>query len=92
MVQLNDELIELLDEVAARRGLSRSALIRTLVSEGLRPESCVAIGEWIAAGYRRIPQIQPDEWGEVTTSSDIATEEVLARLDAEERDGDHGPW
>ena len=46
----------------------------------------------IAAGYRRIPQAQPDEWGDLAVASDIATGELLARLDAEERAAGHEPW
>lgn len=92
MVQLTDELIESLDQAAARRGLSRSALIRELVSDGLQQERADAIGERIVAGYRRTPQAEPDEWGETTISSDVATQELLARLDAEERDAGHGRW
>ncbi len=92
MVQLTDELLVVLDEVATRRGLSRSALIRELVSDALREESAAAIGERIAAGYRRIPQAEPDEWGDASTMRDVATEELLSRLDAEEGDSSRGTW
>jgi predicted transcriptional regulator len=36
MVQLTDELVERLDREAARRGVSRSALIRSALEEFLR--------------------------------------------------------
>jgi predicted transcriptional regulator len=92
MVQLTDELLESLDEAAARRGVSRSALIRELVVEGLRRADADAIGERIADGYRRIPQATPDAWGDHAVLSDTAAEEVLRRLDAEERAQGHAPW
>lgn len=92
MVQLTEDLIESLDQVAARRGLSRSALIREFVSDALQQQSAAAIGERIAAGYRRTPQGEPDDWGDPTTTKDVATEELLVRLDAEERDAGHGSW
>jgi hypothetical protein len=43
------------------------------------------IGERIAEGYRRVPQTDPDEWGDPTETSDIATGELLQRLDIEDR-------
>jgi predicted transcriptional regulator len=92
MVQLTQDLVESLDALAARRSLSRSALIREFVIDGLRQSTAAAVGERIAEGYRRIPQGQPDEWGDLVAASDIATGELMARLDAEERAAGHEPW
>ena len=92
MVQLTQELVESLDALATRRSLSRSALIREFVVEGLQQSTAAAVGERIADGYRRIPQAQPDEWGDLAAASDIATGELMARLDAEERAAGHEPW
>src|ERR1044072_4968056 len=91
MVQLTEELIESLDALAARRSVSRSALIREFVLEGLQQSTASALGERIADGYRRIPQAQPDEWGDLAAASDIAAGELMARLDAEERAAGHEP-
>jgi predicted DNA-binding protein len=92
MVQLSEELIESLDALAARRAMSRSALIREFVAEGLQQSTATAIGERIAEGYRRIPQGCPDEWGDPAAAGDIATGELLVRLDVEERDAGHDSW
>jgi predicted transcriptional regulator len=92
MVQLSDDLVETLDRAAARRGASRSALIRELLWEGLRRDRETLLGERIAAGYRRVPQAELDDWGDVATSADSSTEEVLRRLDAEEELRGHRPW
>lgn len=92
MVQLSEELVVSLDEAAGRRGLSRSALIRELVTDGLRRASAESAGERIADGYRRIPQARPDAWGDLGVAADAATGELLLRLDAEERAGGHDPW
>lgn len=92
MVQLTDGMVESLDAVAARRGLSRSALIRDLVADGLRDAAASDAGERIADGYRRIPQATPDAWGDPSAASDAGTVEMLARLDVEERAGGHEPW
>ena len=92
MVQLNEELLESLDAVAARRGVSRSALIRELVVDGLERSGAAAVGERIADGYRRMPQALPDEWGDPVTMADVATEDLLVRLDAEDRAAGHESW
>ena len=92
MVQLSDELLETLDRVASRRGRSRSEVIRDLLWEGLADDRDAIIGARIAAGYRRVPQAEPDDWGDVSTSVDASTEEVLRRLDAEERGGGGSSW
>lgn len=92
MVQLNDELVKRLDDAAGRRGVSRSALIRELVDEGLRRKERDVIGEQIAEGYRRIPQATPDEWGDLLESGEVARRRVAQRLDAEERAAGFDPW
>ena len=92
MVQLNEELLESLDVVAARRGISRSALIRELVIDGLQQTGAAALGERIADGYRRMPQALPDEWGDPVATADVATGELLARLDTEDRASGHESW
>ncbi len=92
MVQLTQELLESLDTIAEQRSISRSALIREFVLDGLRQGEASAIGERIADGYRRIPQAHPDEWGDPLLSADVATGELLARLDAEERAAGHDSW
>lgn len=92
MVQLSDDLVTSLDQAAQRRGASRSALIRELLWEGLAQERHALIGERIADGYRRLPPGEPEEWGEMATGGDVSTEELLLRLDAEERQAGHEPW
>lgn len=50
------------------------------------------IGEAIAAGYRRIPQSTPDEWGDLSKLTESATAQTFQRLDAEERAAGIDPW
>jgi len=88
MVQLSDELVRLLDEEAARRGLSRSALIREAVEAHLAS----SVGHAVADGYRRIPPATPDEWGAPGDVADASARELLHRLDAEERAAGAEPW
>jgi hypothetical protein len=43
------------------------------------------VGEEIAEGYRRIPQLVPDDWGDFEELADRLEEDTMRRLDAEER-------
>lgn len=92
MVQLSEDLLRVLDSEAARKGLSRSALIRAVLEEFLADEREAAIGRRIVEGYRNIPPATPDEWGDLATLTDVAAGDLLHRLDAEERAAGHPPW
>ncbi len=92
MVQLTDELRERLDEEAARRGVSRSAVIREALTVYLTESSEAAITRKIVEGYTRVPPEVPDEWGDLEALGDIAGREVAQQLSAEERAAGLGPW
>ncbi len=92
MVQLSDVLLEALDRAAASRGASRSALIRELLWTGLQDDHERDVGERIADGYRRVPQAEIDEWGDLAAAAERSNRDTLQRLDAEERAGGHSPW
>jgi Ribbon-helix-helix protein, copG family len=92
MVQLTDELVELLDREAARRGMSRSALIRSALEEFFQHDREAAISQRIVDGYTRIPPATPDGWGDFAAMSDAAALDVLQRLDAEEAHEGLDPW
>ncbi len=92
MVQLRDDLVRLLDEEAADRGVSRSAIIREAVERHLGDSVRSRMDADIVDGYRRIPQGVLDEWGSLTDAGDASTVETLRRLDAEEQAGGHEPW
>lgn len=90
MVQLSDELIDLVDAEAARRGMSRSALIREAITEHLAARRDALITRQIIEGYQRVPPTTPDTWGELERHQDEATLEVLQRLDNDERSSGRG--
>jgi Arc/MetJ-type ribon-helix-helix transcriptional regulator len=92
MVQLTEDLVALLDREAERRGVSRSALIRTAIEEFLRNDREATISRRIVDGYVRIPPETPDEWGELAEVTDQASVDLLRRLDAEERRQGRPPW
>lgn len=82
LVQLTDELVEQLSRVAARRGTSRSQVIRELLEAGLRDERRAAVTQRLVAGYRRAPQA--DAWGDLEAWTAENTRRNLAALAAEE--------
>lgn len=92
MVQLTDDLVAALDAEAARRGVSRSALIREAVSSHLAEKVEEAVGAAIVDGYRRVPPSTPDEWGSPEEFGDVSTRETAQRLDAEERARGFETW
>jgi predicted transcriptional regulator len=92
MVQLSRELVESLDREAARRRISRSALIRAALEEFLSADREALIDRRIVEGYTRLPQASADEWGDLAAMTDQATVDLLHRLDAEERAAGHEPW
>ncbi len=92
MVQLTDQLVGELDRLARQRGESRSALIRQAVVDFIAADVESRVGAEIVAGYRRIPEATPDEWGDLETQADAATAEVARQLDAEERRAGSPAW
>ena len=92
MVQLTDDLLRLLDTEAARRGISRSALIRQILSEHLAASAEAIITRSIVDGYTRVPQATPVEWGPLDAQADRSTAEAGRRLSEEERAAGHEPW
>jgi hypothetical protein len=92
MVQLDDELVELLDEEAAKANLSRSALIRSILRAYVDAESERAQIERLVEGYRRHPQPTIDEWGNLDEQLDAGGRDVARHLDAEEQAAGFAPW
>lgn len=90
IVQLSDDLVAALDAEAARRGTSRSAVIREAIVAHLAMEA--AIDQALVDGYRRIPPGRPDGWDDLDSFADASTRETLQRLDDEERQAGHAPW
>lgn len=91
-VQLTDELVRQLDEEAARRGTSRSSLIRAAIEAHLAASSERVAVERLVAACRAVPPPTPDVWGEVAHAGDVATAETMQRVDAEEAAAGFQPW
>lgn len=92
MVQLTEELVGRLDDEAARRGVSRSAVIREAVTAYLAEAAASAAGRRIVEGYTRVPPATPDAWGDLEDQQERSQRELLQRLDAEERRSGKRPW
>ena len=75
LVQLNDELLALLDERAARERRSRSTLIREALESFLHDEIGAEVGRRIVEGYRRHPQTGEEvDWAEAGARDAIREE------------------
>lgn len=94
LVQLSDRLLRLLDTTAAKRGVSRSQVIRDAVEAYLHDEAEAEIDRRMVEGYARVPQRDPevDEWGDLTAVREYAAAATMRRLDEEERAAGHDPW
>jgi metal-responsive CopG/Arc/MetJ family transcriptional regulator len=87
LVQLTDELVELLDREAVRRGMSRSALIREAVEAHLHDAREAEIDRQIVEAYTRMPQTEEElAWADATTA------DAMRRLEEEERQFGAEPW
>lgn len=85
LVQLTDALVQELDRRAARDGVSRSALIRELLTGALHDPSADRVSERIVEGYRRVPQAEGrDEWGDLSQWVDGNASRNRAALSEEE--------
>ncbi|MEO6122052.1 MAG: CopG family transcriptional regulator [Acidimicrobiales bacterium] len=92
LVQLNDALLVALDQRAAKRGVSRSQLIREAVESYIRQDLDAELSRRIVEGYRRHPQWEPDEWGDPLQFTDQTARQLHRRLDEEERRAGDQPW
>ncbi len=85
LVQLTDDLVRHLDRRARARGVSRSAVIRDLLEEGLREDRASAVAERLIEGYGRQPQqLAEDAWGDLDRWTEVNVRRNLAGLAAEE--------
>jgi predicted transcriptional regulator len=88
LVQLNEDLVARLDEVAANRRLSRSGLIREILEGALAEQERDHLSERIVAGYAKAPQSDArDAWGDLDSWTDEATRRNRAALKTEEHEG-----
>ena len=92
LVQLNDTLLAALDQRAARRGVSRSQVIREAIEAHLGDDHDAEISRRIIDGYERLPQATSDEWGDLHEVAAASARHVHQRLDAEEQAAGHEPW
>lgn len=92
LVQLNDTLLAILDQRAAKDGISRSQIIRDAIEAYLGQDHEAEISRQIIAGYERIPQAATDEWGNPPGFMAAAARVLHRRIDAEERAEGHEPW
>ena len=73
LVQLTDELLAMLDGLAASTRRSRSDLIREAIERYVHDTRETEIDRQIVEGYTRIPQ-EPDPWADEQLRRAIAEE------------------
>jgi len=74
LVQLNDELLALLDQRAAKSGRSRSDLIRGAIERELEADLDSAIDRAIVEGYTRRPPGELDAWAAASAKRSVRAE------------------
>ena len=92
LVQFNDTLLAMLDHRAAKRGVSRSQLIREAVEAHLADGLDAEISRQIVAGYEAGPQSMLDGWGDPSGFAAATARDLHRRLDAEEREAGSPVW
>jgi predicted transcriptional regulator len=95
MVQLNEDLLKLVDDRAAREGVSRSRLIRRALEAFLAEDREAAVDRQIIEGYRKMPQggeFDADEWGAIGDLMTALTLDQMRQVDREEREAGLPPW
>jgi hypothetical protein len=83
LVQLTDELVDALDDAAARQGVKRSQLIRWVLERFVSDEDVKSKERRLIDGYTRIPPGGTDGWGDTDSWG-----EAVARLGADDQE----PW
>jgi metal-responsive CopG/Arc/MetJ family transcriptional regulator len=73
LVQLTDELLAALDQIAVATGRSRSELIREAIDRYLGSAAADEADRRIVDGYTRTPQ-EADPWAEALARDSIAAE------------------
>jgi metal-responsive CopG/Arc/MetJ family transcriptional regulator len=75
LVQLSETLLSVLDERAAKRGISRSQLIREAIEAHLADDVEAEISRQIVEGYTRVPDDgEFDAWALASAREMIAEE------------------
>jgi predicted DNA-binding protein len=92
LVQLNEALLAALDQRAARRGISRSRLIREAIEAHLRTDQDAEVSRRIIEGYTKTPQATLDQWGDPAEAATAAARDLHRRLDAEEQTAGLESW
>lgn len=78
LVQLTDDLVVILDAIAAKRGMTRSALIRSVLESFVGREDESEKDRQLIEGYTRIPPGGEDEWGSLDDWAEWGLQKAVA--------------
>jgi predicted transcriptional regulator len=93
LVQLTDDLVVILDAIAAKQGTSRSALIRSVLEGFVKDEDEADKDRRMIEGYTRIPagvSHDPPEWGDLDAWDEHDLRELIAEEPREPSERDAG--
>jgi metal-responsive CopG/Arc/MetJ family transcriptional regulator len=79
LVQLTDDLVVILDAIAVKRGITRSALIRSVLESFVGREDESEKDRRMIEGYTRIPPDTEDEWGPLTPWAEDAARRLVTQ-------------
>lgn len=77
LVQLTDDLVIILDAIAAKRGVTRSALIRTVLESFVGREDEEEKDRRLIEGYTKFPPELEDEWGPLYPWAEDAAQRLV---------------
>lgn len=80
LVQLTDDLVDVLDAIATKRGETRSALIRSVLEDFVKEEDEAEKDRRLIEGYTRFPLGGVDEYGDIDAWGEAAIRDAAKDL------------
>ena len=80
LVQLTDDLVDVLDAIAAKQGTTRSALIRSVLEGFVQEEDETEKDRRLVEGYTRFPpgtEDDPPEWGTLEALAEWSARKMI---------------
>ena len=81
LVQLTDDLVDVLDAIAAKQGTTRSALIRSVLEGFVMDEDEAEKDRRLIEGYTKFPpgtEDDPPEWGTLEDWADWSARQAIS--------------
>lgn len=76
LVQLTDDLVDVLDAIAAKQGRTRSALIRSVLEDFVKEEDEAEKDRRLIEGYTKFPPGGVDAYGDIDAWNEAVLEDA----------------